>query len=60
MVVLADPDSPLLRTVDAAMRSVGAVDVRFASSAADLIRRLPAPTHVARCFAMACGRPSTT
>ena len=45
VIVLADPDSPLLRRVDSALRSVGATDVRFATSAADLIRRMPQPVE---------------
>ncbi len=45
VIVLAEPDSPLLPRVDAALRAVGATDVRFATSAADLIRRLPPPAE---------------
>lgn len=44
-IVLTDTDSGLEAQVDAALRGVGAIDVRFASSPADLLRRIPPPAE---------------
>jgi DNA-binding NarL/FixJ family response regulator len=46
VVVLARPDSAMAAAADAALRAVGALDVRYASSPADLLRAIPIPEEV--------------
>ncbi len=45
VIVLARPDSTVAVHVDAALRAVGALDVRYASSPADLLRAIPIPAE---------------
>lgn len=46
VVVLAPPDSPVAAQADATLRAVGAADVRYATSPADLLRKIPIPAEV--------------
>ena len=46
VIVLAASDLPLPSGVDAALRAVGAIDVRYATSPADLLRGIPIPAEI--------------
>ncbi len=46
VIVLGDPDSAAAAQADSALRAVGAADVRYATSPADLLRRIPIPAEV--------------
>lgn len=46
VVVLAPPESPVAAKADAALRAVGAADVRYAASPADLMRKIPIPAEL--------------
>jgi DNA-binding NarL/FixJ family response regulator len=45
VMVLARPDSAVAAAADAALRAVGALDVRYATSPADLLRAIPIPAE---------------
>jgi DNA-binding NarL/FixJ family response regulator len=46
VVVLAPPESPVAAQADATLRAVGAADVHYATSPADLMRKIPIPAEI--------------